>query len=158
MKAYTIINDGLIGKLLLLKTWVFLLWMLISKRVALNIHRMHAFGIFDKSVFNKKYFLHVLFLLWDAQFEIHYPYITLYVPLKYFMSFTQKRLRLRGRSWLLLRRCSKSLMVFRRISISLFFSSWRCCSFCKNASKGLIVKHHLELCNNIFCYCERQIL
>lgn len=127
--------------------------MLISKKVALHIHRTHAFGICDKSVFNKKYsvFLHILFLLSGAEFEIYCFYFLWYVLLKYFMSFTQNRLRLKCMSWPLLRRCSKSLMVFRRISISLFFSSWRCCSFCKNASKGFIVKHHIELCNNTIC-------
>lgn len=128
--------------------------MLISKKVAMNIHRMHAFGIFDKSVFNKKYsvFLHILFLPSGAQFERHCFYFSLYVPLKYSTPFTQNRFLLKCRSWPLLRRCSKSLMVFWRISISLFFSSWRCCSFCKNASKGFIVKHHIELCANTICY------
>ncbi|KAL2294242.1 hypothetical protein Nmel_007967 [Mimus melanotis] len=70
------------------------------------------------------------------------------------MSFTQNLLRLKGRSWPLLRRCSKSLMVFRRISISLFFSSWRCCSFCKSTGKGFSLKHLIKLYNNTFCYCE----
>lgn len=124
--------------------------MLISKKVVLDIQRMHAFGIFDKSVFNKK-ILHFFMSCFCFQVQVStlkYSCFSFYVLLKYFMSFTQNRLRLRCRSWPLLRRCSKSLMVFRRTSISLFFSSWRCCSFCKNTCKGSVVKYHIDLSNN----------
>lgn len=41
-------------------------------------------------------------------------------------------------SWPLLSFCSRSLMVLRRISISLFFCSWRCWSFCRKSSKCFV--------------------
>lgn len=117
--------------------------------------------MFDKSVFNKKILVFSSCLFFSAlytQFGMHCFYLSSYIPLKYLMSFTQSLLRLDCRSWPLLRRCSKSLMVLRRTSISLFFSSWRCCNFCKNATMGFILNHHMELCINTICYYLGEIL
>lgn len=122
--------------------------MLMSKKVALNIHRMHGFGIFDKSFFNKNNTQHFF-----ISYFYFYVNILKYTELKYVMSFTQNCLCLKCCSCSLRRRFSNSFMVFRRRSSSWFFSSWKFCSFCKNAIKGFIVKHHTELCTNtIRCY------